>query len=98
MLDVELGGNVTYYTKYEAPDFCPALNQFAIQKNSDSKVELGEFPFVDVYANLKLKGVRFFVMMSNVLYNSAGRKYFTTPHYPMNGQVLHMGVSWPFFN
>ena len=98
VLDVELGGNVTYYTKYEAPDFCPALNQFAIQKNSDSKVELGEFPFVDVYANLKLKGVRFFVMMSNVLYNSAGRKYFTTPHYPMNGQVLHMGVSWPFFN
>ncbi len=98
VLDVELGGNVTYFTKYEAPDFCPALNQFAIQKNSNSKVELGEFPFVDVYANLKLKGVRFFVMMSNVLYSSANRKYFTTPHYPMNGSVMHMGVSWPFFN
>ena len=98
VLDVELGGNVTYFTKYEAPDFCPALNQFAIQKNSNSKVELGEFPFVDVYANLKLKGVRFFVMMNNVLYSSANRKYFTTPHYPMNGSVMHMGVSWPFFN
>ena len=98
VLDVELGGNVTYYTKYEAPDYCPALNQFAIQKNSDNKVELGEFPFVDVYANLKLKGVRFFVMMSNLLYNSANRRYFTTPHYPMNSSVMHMGVSWPFFN
>ena len=98
VLDVELGGNVTYFTKYEAPDFCPAINQFAIQKNEASRVELGEFPFVDVYANLKLKGVRFFVMMSNLLYSSANRKYFTTPHYPMNGQVMHMGVSWPFFN
>ena len=98
VLDVELGGNVTYFTKYEAPDFCPALNQFAVQKNAASREEIGEFPFVDVYANLKLKGVRFFVMMSNVLYNSANRRYFTTPHYPMNGQVLHMGVSWPFFN
>ena len=98
VLDVELGGNVTYFTKYEAPDFCPALNQFAVQKNAASREEIGEFPFVDVYANMKLKGVRFFVMMSNVLYNSANRRYFTTPHYPMNGQVLHMGVSWPFFN
>jgi hypothetical protein len=98
VLDVELGGNVTYFTKYEAPDFCPMINQFAIQQNTESRVELGEFPFVDVYANLKLKGVRFFVMMSNVLYSSANRKYFTTPHYPMNGSVMHMGVSWPFFN
>lgn len=98
VLDVELGGNVTYFTKYEAPDFCPMLNQFAIQTNTTNRVELGEFPFVDVYANLKLKGVRFFVMMSNVLYSSANRKYFTTPHYPMNGSVMHMGVSWPFFN
>lgn len=98
VLDVELGGNVTYFTKYEAPDFCPMINQFAVQKNTASRVELGEFPFVDVYANLKLKGVRFFVMMSNVLYSSANRKYFTTPHYPMNGSVMHMGVSWPFFN
>ena len=98
VLDVELGGNVTYYTKYEAPDFCPALNQFAVQKNEANRVELGEFPFVDVYANMKLKGVRFFVIMSNLLYNSANRRYFSTPHYPMNGQVMHMGVSWPFFN
>ena len=98
VLDVELGGNVTYFTKYEAPDFCPMINQFAVQKNAESRVELGEFPFVDVYANLKLKGVRFFVTMSNVLYSSANRKYFTTPHYPMNGSVMHIGVSWPFFN
>ena len=98
VLDVELGGNVTYFTKYEAPDFCPQLNQFAVQKNTKSRVELGEFPFMDVYANLKLKGVRFFIIMSNVLNSSANRCYFTTPHYPMNGQVMHMGVSWPFFN
>ena len=98
VLDVELGGNVTYFTKYEASDFCPTINQFAVQKNTENRVELGGFPFVDVYANMKLKGVRFFVMMSNVLYSSANRKYFTTPHYPLNGSVMHVGVSWPFFN
>ena len=31
VLDVELGADATYFSKYYAPDFCPALNQFAVQ-------------------------------------------------------------------
>jgi len=98
VLGVELGADLTYFTNYEVPDFCPMINQFAIQQNSSSRMELGEYPFVDVYANMVLKGVRFFVMMSNVFDGSANRKKFLTPHYPMNGSVLHLGVSWNFFN
>ena len=67
VLGVELGADATYFSKYYAPDFCPGLNQFAVQKNEASKVELGGYPFVDVYANMTLKGVRFFLMMSNVI-------------------------------
>ena len=98
VLGVELGADATYFTKYYAPDFCPAINQFAIQQNEDSRVELGEFPFVDIYANMTLKGVRFFLVMSNVVNSGASHMKFLTPHYPSNGSVLHFGVSWPFFN
>ena len=98
VLDVELGADATWFSKYYAPDFCPMINQFAVQKNNDSRVELGEYPFVDVYANLKLKGVRFFVTMCNVLDGSANHMAFLTPHYPTNGSVMHFGVCWPFFN
>lgn len=98
VLDVELGADATYFTPYDAPDFCPMINQFAIQQNSKSRVELGGYPFVDAYANLKLKGVRFFIMMSNVLNGKANHMKFLTPHYPVNGSVMHFGVSWPFFN
>ena len=98
VLGVELGADATYFTKYYAPDFCPMLNQFAVQKNEDSRIELGEYPFVDVYANMVLKGVRFFVMMSNVVNGGGNRMRFLTPHYPTNGSVLHLGVSWNFFN
>ena len=98
VLGVELGADATYFTKYYAPDFCPAINQFAVQKNADSRVELGEFPFVDVYANMTLKGVRFFLVMTNVVNSGANHMKFLTPHYPTNGSVLHFGVSWPFFN
>ena len=98
VLDVELGADATYFTQYEAPDFCPMINQFAIQQNSESRVELGGYPFVDVYANMRLKGVRFFVMMGNVLNGKANHMKFLAPHYPINGSVMHFGVSWPFFN
>ena len=98
VLGVELGADATYFTKYYAPDFCPAINQFAVQQNEDSRLELGEYPFIDVYANMVLKGCRFFVAMSNVLNGSGNHKKFLTPHYPTNGMVMHLGVSWPFFN
>lgn len=98
VLDVELGADLTYFTKYYAPDFCPMINQFAIQKTADSRVELGGYPFIDVYANMKLKGVRFFIMMSHINSGSGNRMSFLTPHYPTNSNVLHFGVSWPFFN
>ena len=98
VLGVELGADVTYFTKYYAPDFCPMLNQFAVQQNEKSNVELGGYPFVDVYANMVLKGVRFFVMMSHVNSGSGNRMSFLTPHYPTNSNVLHLGVSWNFFN
>jgi hypothetical protein len=98
VLSVELGGAATYFTDYHAPDFLPQLNQYAVQENSDSKVSIGNFPIVDVYANLHLKHARFFVMMTNVTGNSFNKKPFLTPHYPLNRSVLKIGVSWNFFN
>ncbi len=98
VLGVELGADLTYFTKYYAPDFCPMINQFAIQKTADSRVELGNYPFIDVYANMVLKGVRFFIMMSHINSGSGNHMRFLTPHYPTNSNVLHLGVSWPFFN
>jgi hypothetical protein len=61
-------------------------------------VELGNFPFIDLYANLHLKHARFFVMMANAFGGGFDKRSFRTPHYPMNNQVLHFGISWNFFN
>ena len=98
VLDVELGGCVTYFTKYEAPDYLPMLNQFAIQQNAESRVELGGYPFVDIYANMQLKRARFFVAMTHVNAGSGTKMQFLTPHYPMNNRTFRMGVSWTFIN
>lgn len=98
VLLIELGGCATWFSKYSVPDFCPQLNNFAIQQNEESRLELGNFPYIDFYANMHLKHARFFVMMSNAFGGSFGKKAFLTPHYPMNSSVLHFGISWNFFN
>ena len=98
VLTIELGGTATYFTAYCPPDFAPQLNQFAIQENEDNKVKLGNFPFVDVYANLHLKHARFFIIMSNVFGKTLNRMTFLTPHYPVNRSVMRIGISWNFFN
>lgn len=98
VLSVELGGCVTFFTKYNAPDFLPQLNQFAVQQNADTRMQIGGYPWVDVYANMHLKRARFFIAYSHVNGGSGNKNYFLTPHYPTNGRVMHVGVSWNFYN
>lgn len=96
VLSVELGGDLRYFTKYKALDYSPALGQYTVQDNGDSNVEVGNYPYVNVYANMHLKHTRFFIMMSHI--NASDGDYFLTPHYPLNGRILRFGVSWNFFN
>ncbi len=95
---VELGGDAYFFSKYYAPDFCPQLNQFAVQDTKESRVKIGGYPFVDLYANMHLKHTRFFIMFSHVNAGNGNNMYFLTPHYPQNGRILRMGLSWNFFN
>ncbi len=98
VLSVELGGCATFFTKYYAPDYLPQLGQFAIQQNAGSRVELGNYPWVDVYANMHLKRARFFVAFSHVNGGSGDKNYFLAPHYPTNTRIMRFGVSWNFYN
>lgn len=97
-LTVELGGDCYYFTKYYAPEFSPAINQFVIQENDDVRTEIGGYPYVDVYANMHLKHTRFFLMFSHVNAGNGSKEYFLTPHYPQNERIIRFGLSWNFFN
>lgn len=98
VLRCHFGADVSYFSSYEAPEYFSAFGQFAVQENDEVKTKVGNYPFVNVYANFLLKGCRFFVMMSHVNAGQGNRNYFTVPHYPMNERVLHLGISWNFYN
>lgn len=97
VLKCDFGADGRYFTKYYAPDYSPALGQYAIQ-TGDNRVQTGNYPLVNIYANFHLKHTRFFVMMSHVNAGSGNRQYFLTPHYPLNQRVFRFGLSWNFFN
>lgn len=97
VLKCDFGADARFFTKYYAPDYSPALGQYAVQ-TGDNKTKVGEYPIVNVYANFHLKQTRFFVMMSHVNAGSGSRNYFLTPHYPLNQRVFRFGVSWNFYN
>lgn len=103
VLRCDFGADVRYFTKYYAPDYVPSLGQYAVQTNtnttgSDSRVEIGNYPVVNVYANFHLKHTRFFIMMSHLNAGTGKKNYFYTPHYPLNQSILRFGLSWNFFN
>ena len=96
VLNVELGGDVRYFTKYYAPDYSPAIQQFAVQDASNPRIKVGNYPIVNVYANLHLKHCRLYISMNHV--NEGSGRMFWAPYYPMDPRALHFGVSWNFFN
>lgn len=97
VLKCDFGADGRFFTKYYAPDYSPALGQYAVQ-TGDNRTKVGEYPVVNVYANFHLKQTRFFVMMSHVNAGSGSRNYFFTPHYPLNQRIFRFGVSWNFYN
>ena len=103
VLSCDFGTDVRYFTKYFAPDYNPGLGQYTVQTNTatdgtDSRIEIGNYPVANVYANFHLKHTRFFIMMSHRNAGTGKKNYFFTPHYPLNQRILRFGLSWNFFN
>ncbi|MBR4379972.1 MAG: putative porin [Bacteroidaceae bacterium] len=97
VLNVQLGADVRYFSEYYAPTYAPGLQQFHLQ-SEEGRMKIGNYPVVNVYANLQLKRTRFFVMFYHVNEGMGSRKYFYAPHYPINPRLLKFGVSWNFYD
>lgn len=90
-----LGFDVYYFTSYYADGYNPALGEFFVQKEK----KIGNYPFIDVFLNFKLKRTRIMLKYEHV--NSGlflPQTYFTAWHYPMQPRMLKFGVSWTFYD
>jgi hypothetical protein len=93
-LSAQLGADAMYNTLYYPYSYMPATGRFYRQ----DRKETGNYPFLNVFLNLKLKRTRFFVMLDHLNSGFMGENYYMIPSYPMNIRMLRYGLAWTFYN
>ena len=93
-LNVQLGFEVKYHTLYHPYAYMPATGRYYRQ----DQVRTGDYPFADVFLNMKLKRTRIFIMFDHVNSQLMGYDYFMIPSNPMNIRMLRYGLAWTFYN
>ena len=96
VLRVQIGGDIRYFTSYNAPDYFGAVGMFAVQDPEHKRVSIGNYPIINAYANLHLKHCRIYLNVAHV--NAGSGNMFLVPHMPMNPLTINFGLSWNFFN
>jgi len=93
-LDMQVGAEVFYHTLYNAYSYMPATGRFYNQ----DRIETGNYPFVNVFMNLKIRRTRIFLMLDHVNAGLTGYDYFMIPSYPMNVRMFRYGLAWTFYD
>lgn len=93
-LKLQAGVDVFYTSSFFGNAYMPATSQFYLQ----NETKIGNYPYVDVFVNFKIRTVRAFLKYEHVNAGLLGNVYFMTPHYPMSDGSFLFGLSWDFYN
>ena len=93
-LTAQLGANVHFRSQFYADAYSPALGQFYNQREK----LIGNYPAVDIFANLKWKRVLIYLKYEHANQGFPNSQYFSALHYPMNPRIFKYGVSWTFYD
>ena len=94
VLNARIGANVFFRTKFYADAYSPAIGQFYNQKVK----EIGDYPVVDLFADLKWKRAVLFFKYEHINQGMPNNEYFSALHYPLNRRIFKFGVSWIFYD
>ena len=95
VLDVQIGVDMRFFTKYYAPVLNPALGQFCVQND----VQIGNYPVMSAYANFYVRKLRLKLFAQFQHFNASfmNKQYFEMPDYPMAPGMFRAGLSWHFY-
>jgi hypothetical protein len=93
VLHTQFGVDTRYNTAFYADAYDPATARFYLQ----NKQQIGNYPYVDLHANLKLKRTRFFFLLMNST-SSLLDNYYVAPDYPYYKRTFRFGLSWSFYD
>ena len=95
IMQMQLGAEAWYNTKYYSPGWNPAVGAFYNQK--EEKYNNG--PVIDAFVNIQWKRACIFVKVENVGKGWPMDKadYFSAHHYIRTQTALKLGIYWPFY-
>lgn len=93
-LRLQVGVETSYSMSYFANAYNPALSEFHLQNTK----EIGNYPFIDVFLNIRVKKLRAFVQFTHINSGWLGYEYYHVPHYPVNDFAWHFGINWAFLD
>ena len=94
--EIQTGIKVYYFSKFASRDFSPILNEFILPSNNSYSI--GGQPIADVYFNLKVKRMFFFIEAQHLNTTFMKNKSFTAPYYPLYDFRLNLGIVWYLFS
>ena len=94
--EIQTGVKAYYFSKFASRDFSPVLNEFILPNNNSYSI--GGQPIVDVYFNLKVKRMFFFIEAQHLNTTLMKNNSFTAPYYPLYDFRLNLGIVWYLFS
>ena len=95
VLQMQIGINTRFTTKWYAPGYNPVSGTFTLQK----EYQYGEVPVTDLFINMQWKKCCIFLKYENVGrgWPSKSHDFFTAHHYIQTAPAFKFGISWPFY-
>lgn len=94
--EIQAGLKVYYFSKFASREYFPILNEYILPR-SDS-FSIGGQPIADIYINMKVKKMFFFVEGQQIGTLISSNKAYAFPHYPVYDFRLNLGIVWYLFN
>lgn len=94
--EIQAGIKVYYFSKFASRDYFPILNEYILPNSSSFSI--GGQPIVDLYFNMKVKKMFFFIEGQQIGTALSHNKAYAFPHYPVYDFRLNLGIVWYLFN
>lgn len=95
VMQMQIGANAAFTTKWYAPAFNPVLGVF----HNQNVAEYGNCPYIDAFVNIQWKRACIFVKVVNVNmgWPNKSADYFSAAGYIAPQRAIKFGISWPFY-
>jgi hypothetical protein len=94
VMHFQLGVDTRYNSAFYADAYEPGTARFYKQNTQ----KIGNYPYIDLHANLKLKRTRVFFDLLNAGSGLVGNNYFLAPDYPYYRRTFRLGLAWSFYD